>query len=92
MGASIPLLYSGILSVGVGYTLQVVAQERATPSAAAVILSLESAFAALGGWMLLGERLSARQYMGCALMLAGMVCASRVPRQMAWSRNRKREE
>jgi len=73
MGALVPLLYSGLLSVGVGYTLQVVAQERATPSAAAIILSLESVFAALGGWMMLGERLSGRQCAGCALMLAGTV-------------------
>jgi drug/metabolite transporter (DMT)-like permease len=73
--ASIPILYGGILSVGIAYTLQVVAQQKAHPSHAAIILSLETVFAALGGWMILDEHLSARALAGCALMLTGMLIA-----------------
>ena len=68
-----PLLYGGLLSVGLAYTLQVVAQRTADPSHAVVILSLEGAFAALGGWLILGEGLSYRDLAGCALMLGGML-------------------
>jgi drug/metabolite transporter (DMT)-like permease len=73
--ASIPILYGGILSVGIAYTLQVVAQQKAHPSHSAIILSLETVFAALGGWMILDEHLSARALAGCALMLTGMLIA-----------------
>jgi drug/metabolite transporter (DMT)-like permease len=72
-GALIPILYGGVLSVGLAYTLQVVAQRHAPPAHAAVILSLEGAFAALGGRLLLAEQLTGRGYAGCALMLAGML-------------------
>lgn len=72
-GAFVPILYGGALSVGVAYTLQIVAQQSAHPAHAAILLSLEAAFAALGGWVLLGERLSVRGMTGCALMLAGML-------------------
>jgi len=71
--ASIPLIYGGALSVGVGYTLQVVAQTKSKPTHAAIILSLEGAFAALGGWLILGEVLSPRGIAGCCLMLSGMI-------------------
>ena len=70
---AIPLLYGGVCSVGVAYTLQVVAQQHAPPAHAAILLSLESAFAALGGWLLLQETLGGRGLFGCALMLAGML-------------------
>ncbi len=73
--AIIPILYGGVLSVGVAYTLQVVAQKNAKPSHAAIILSMESVFAALGGALLLHENLGVRGYAGCALMLAGMIFA-----------------
>ena len=73
--ATVPILYGGLLSVGVGLTLQVAAQRRAPPAHAALLLSLESVFAALGGWLLLGERLGPRGLAGCALMFAGMICA-----------------
>jgi drug/metabolite transporter (DMT)-like permease len=77
--AAVPILYGGVGSVGAGYTLQVVAQRRAHPSHAAILLSLESAFAALGGWWLLGEHLSPRGIMGCLLMLAGMLLSQLWP-------------
>jgi len=74
-----PLLYAGLMSVGVGYTLQVVGQRHAQPVPAAIILSLEAVFAALGGWILLRELLSPRQLSGCALMLAGMLASQLAP-------------
>jgi len=69
------IAYAGILSVGVAYTLQVVGQQRVDPAQASVILSLEAVFAVIGGWILLGETLSTRGLIGCALMLAGMMLA-----------------
>jgi len=71
--AAIPILYGGLCSVGIAYTLQVVVQKTAHPAHAAIILSLEGAFAVLGGWLILGEVLSLRGLIGCVLMLAGMI-------------------
>lgn len=73
--AAIPIVYGGIMPVGVAYTLQVVGQKHARPTPAAVILSLESAFAALAGWLILSETMDARGVMGCALMFSGMLAA-----------------
>ena len=74
-GALIPILYGGILSVGVAYTLQVVAQRDAPATHAAIILSLEAVFAALAGWLILDEMLSLRGLIGCILMFSGMLTA-----------------
>lgn len=74
-----PIVYGGIMPVGVAYTLQVVAQADAPPTHAAVILSLEAVFAALGGWLVLGETMTARGGAGCALMLTGMLIAQLWP-------------
>ncbi|MHB1394398.1 MAG: DMT family transporter [Clostridia bacterium] len=71
--ALIPILYGGLFSVGIAYTLQVVGQKHAKPSHAAIILSMEAVFAALGGALLLSENLGGRGYLGCALMFAGMI-------------------
>lgn len=71
--AGVPILYGGIGSISIAYTLQVVAQRRAVPSHAAILLSLEGTFAAIGGWLILSEVLSARAALGCALLLAGMI-------------------
>jgi len=68
-----PILYGAFLSVGLAYTLQVVAQRTAEPSHAVIILSLEGAFAALGGWLVLQEVLTPRDLLGSGLMLAGML-------------------
>jgi drug/metabolite transporter (DMT)-like permease len=76
-GAAPAIAYGGLMSVGIGYTLQVVAQRRAPPSHAAVILSLEAVFAALSGWLLLDETLSGRGLIGCGLMLAGWLVVQR---------------
>lgn len=75
IAATIPILYGGGVSVGIAYTLQVVAQRHAPAAHAAILLSLETAFAALGGWLILQETLSARALLGCTLMLAGMLCS-----------------
>jgi drug/metabolite transporter (DMT)-like permease len=71
--ALIPILYGGFLSVGVAYTLQVVAQKNAKPSHAAIILSMESVFGAIGGALLLGESMTSRGYTGCILIFAGIL-------------------
>ncbi|WP_224015828.1 DMT family transporter [Paraburkholderia tropica] len=73
------ILYGGALSVGVGYTIQVVAQRDATPAHAAVIFSMEGVFAALAGWAALGETLTTRALMGCVLMLAGLLACQLLP-------------
>ena len=71
--AIIPLLYGGLASAGIGYTLQVVAQRDAPPAHATIILCLEGSFAALGGVLLLHESAGTRTILGFALMLTGMV-------------------
>ena len=71
--ATIPIFYGGVLSVGIAYTLQVVAQKSAHPAHAAILLSLEAVFAALGGWIVLDEVLTTRAMLGCGLMLSGML-------------------
>ena len=71
--ALVPILYGGIMSAGVAYTLQAVGQRHAKPSHAAIALSMEAVFAAIGGMMILKETLPMRGYLGAALMLAGML-------------------
>ena len=77
------VLYGGVIAVGIGYTLQVVAQQHAIASHAAIILSLEAVFAAIAGALVLDESLSARGYLGCALMFAGMLAAQLWPKRRA---------
>jgi drug/metabolite transporter (DMT)-like permease len=73
MDAMIPLLYGGLMSVGIAYTLQVFAQRHVNPSIASIVLSFETVFAALGGWLILNETLSSRGLVGCLFMLAGIL-------------------
>lgn len=68
-----PLLYGGILSVGVAFTLQVVGQKYAHPASASLLLSSESLFAAIGGWLILSELMSVRAIVGCVLILSGII-------------------
>ena len=70
-----PLLYAGVLSCGVAYTLQIVGQKNVNPTVASLLLSLESCFSVLAGWVILGERLSLREGAGCILMFAAIVLA-----------------
>lgn len=71
--AAAPILYAAVFSSGVAYTLQIMGQRSVDPAPAAVIMSLESVFAALAGWLILGERLYNVELLGCGLMLAGML-------------------
>ena len=71
----IPILYAGIMSGAAGYTLQILAQRDAEPTIASLLMSLESVFAVLAGWVLLGDVLSLRELAGCALMMGGIVLA-----------------
>lgn len=75
--AGIPILYGGFGSVGIAYTLQIIGQKNASPAHAALVLSLETVFAAIGGFLILGEVLGNRELIGCALMLTGMVLSQR---------------
>ena len=77
--ATIPILYGGILSAGIAFTLQVVCQRTSPPAHAAIIMSLETVFAALAGWLILSERLGPRGLAGCALMLAGLMVVQLPP-------------
>ena len=70
-----PLLYAGVFSSGVAYTLQIVAQKNMNPAIASLILSMESCFAVLAGWLILGEQLSTRESAGCVLMFAAVILA-----------------
>ncbi len=79
LDAAIPIIYGGVFSVGIAYTLQVIGQRHAHPAAASIILSLESLFAVVGGWLLLHEHMSTRSLAGCGLMLAGMILAQLRP-------------
>ena len=80
VATTVPLLYAGVMSIGIGYTLQVVAQQHAHSSHAAIILSLEGAFAVLGGWLILDEQLPLRGLLGCSLMLMGMLLSQLFPK------------
>ncbi|AZQ10174.1 EamA-like transporter family protein [Shewanella khirikhana] len=83
------LAYAGLVSVGVAYTLQVLAQKHAHPAHAAIILSLETVFAAIGGMLFLDESLSGRALFGCGLMLVGMLISQVPLRYLVKSRHQK---
>ncbi|MCR5278353.1 MAG: DMT family transporter [Lachnospiraceae bacterium] len=73
--AWIPILYAGVLSSGVAYTLQVVAQPGLNPTVASLIMSFEAVFAAISGWIILRQTLNAREILGCVLMFIAIVIA-----------------
>lgn len=75
MGAGGTILYAGILSCGVAYTLQILGQKHTTPTLATMLMSLESVFAALSGWLILGEKLSIKEFIGCVLIFAAVILA-----------------
>lgn len=77
--ATVPLLYGGLVSVGVAYTLQVVAQRNVRPADAALIFSTEALFGVIGGALFLSENLGLRGYAGCSLMMAGIVVSQLSP-------------
>ena len=71
--ASGAILYAGIVSVGIAFTLQVIAQKKVDPSRAAIILNLEAVFAVLAGWLFFTELLTIKEWLGCSLMFLGMI-------------------
>ena len=73
--AWMPVLYAGVMSCGVAYTLQIVGQKGMDPTVASLIMSLESVVSVLAGWVLLGQKLSVRELAGCALMFTAIVLA-----------------
>lgn len=82
LAAAPAIVYGGLFGVAVGFTLQVVAQQHAIASHAAIILSLEAVFAAIAGALLLGEMLALRGYLGCVLMFGGMLLAQLWPKPL----------
>lgn len=73
--AAIPILYAGVLSCGVAYTCQILGQAYVEPTQASILLSLEAVFAAVSGWIVLGETMSGIQLLGCVLLLGGALIA-----------------
>lgn len=70
-----PVLYAGVMSCGVAYTLQIIAQKNADPTVASLLLSLESVFSVLAGWVLLGQELSLKELFGCVLIFCAIILA-----------------
>jgi len=75
LAAWVPVLYAGILSCGVAYTLQIVAQKDTDPTVASLVLSLESVFSVLAGWLILHQTMTFREITGCVLMFAAIILA-----------------
>ena len=71
--ATVPILYCGVVSGGIGYTLQIVAQKFTDPTIASLLMSLESVFAVIAGALLLGEQMSSRELLGCVVMFAATI-------------------
>ena len=75
LAAYLPILYAGVMSCGVAYTLQIIGQKNMDPTVASLILSLESVFSALAGWLILGQGLSVKELIGCGLVFAAVLLA-----------------
>lgn len=69
----VPVLYAGVMSCGVAYTLQIIGQKELDPSVASLILSMESVVSVLAGWLILGQALTARELAGCAIVFAAVI-------------------
>lgn len=73
-----PIVYTGVFSSGIAYTLQIISQQRLNPTVAALVMSLESVFAALSGWLMIHESLTTKEFLGCALVFIATIL-SQVP-------------
>lgn len=82
LDCAVPILYAGVLSCGLGYTFQVIAQKHAEPTVASLLMSLESVFAVISGAILLGESMSVRELSGCAVIFAAVII-SQLPEKKA---------
>lgn len=78
--AALPVLYTGVLSSGVGYTLQIIGQRRCRPQMASLLMSMESVFSVVFGFLILHQKMTERELIGCALMLAAVCLAQWKPR------------
>ena len=78
-----PILYAGVLSSGVGYTLQIIGQKGVNPTVASLVLSLESVISVLAGWIILGQSMSGREVLGCVLMFGAILLAQLPERKKA---------
>ena len=74
-----PIVYAGILSSAAAYTFQIIAQRDTDPAVASVLMSTESVFACLSGWIILNERLTGRELLGCVLMFCAVLLSQRAP-------------
>lgn len=81
IAAAVPVLYAGIMSCGVAYTLQVIGQKGMDPTVASLILSLESVVSVLAGWVILGQTLSGKELLGCAVVFAAVILVQLPERQ-----------
>lgn len=82
--AWMPILYAGVMSCGVAYTLQILGQRGMNPTLSSLILSLESSISVLAGWLILGQKLSGRQLLGCAVMFGAILLAQLPASVMPW--------
>ena len=85
--AILPILYTGVFSSGIAYTLQIVAQKDVNPTAASLIMSLESVFAAISGWLFLHESFSLKEFFGCVLVFSAIIIAQ-IPDMKSASQNK----
>ncbi len=90
LACGLPILYCGVLSTGVAYTLQIIAQKGLNPAIASITMCLESVFAAVGGWLILQQVLTARESFGCALIFGAVVFAQ-VPLNALWRKEKAPE-
>lgn len=89
LAAYVPLLYAGIMSCGIAYTLQIVGQKNTEPTVASLILSLESVIAVLAGWLILGQKLSFTEIIGCVLVFTAIIMAQLPTGKKKMSINKK---
>ena len=75
LGAWLPILYAGLFSSAIGYTLQIVAQKNVPPTLASLVMSLESVFSVLAGWLILHQSLSLKELIGCGLVFCAIILA-----------------
>ena len=73
------ILYTGVLSAGLGYTLQIIAQRKASPAPAAIILSMEGVFATIAGWLLINQTLDLNKFLGCLAIFTGVIIVQLIP-------------
>lgn len=90
LSAALPILYSGVMSSGVAYTLQIVGQKYTEPTTASLIMCMESVFAVLSGWVILGDALGLREIIGCVLMFSAILLAQ-IPGEKFGSKKSKNQ-